>query len=171
MIKKSPFLFATIFVLIIFGIVFLVNIKNNEKKLTNSSSTDASFNTSQKEFKPDPTLDLNTLPVVDGVDVVDIEKTDDSSSNVKEFIIEAGSFYYKPNSIKVSKGDTVKITLNAVSMMHDLNIEGYGVKTDIVKSGFSTSVTFVAEKAGNFEIYCSVGQHRANGQVGRLVVE
>jgi len=32
-------------------------------------------------------------------------------------------------------------------------------------------VTFVADKAGEYEFYCSVGQHRANGMVGKLIVK
>lgn len=34
-----------------------------------------------------------------------------------------------------------------------------------------TSVTFVADTLGTFEYYCSVGNHRAQGMVGNLVVE
>jgi len=32
-------------------------------------------------------------------------------------------------------------------------------------------VEFTADTPGEFEYYCSVGQHRANGQVGKLIVE
>lgn len=95
----------------------------------------------------------------------------DTGSEVKTFDVEAGSFYYKPNEIKVKVGDKVKINLTSVDMMHDFNIDELGVDMPIVKSGNSASVEFTASKAGTFEFYCSVGKHRANGQVGKLIVE
>ncbi len=90
---------------------------------------------------------------------------------VKEVEIEAGSFYYKPNEIRVKKGQKIKVTIKSVSMMHDFNIDELGVKTPIIKDGDMGSVEFVADQVGEFEYYCSVGQHRQNGQVGKLIVE
>ena len=40
-----------------------------------------------------------------------------------------------------------------------------------INTGNKTSVTFVANKAGEFEFYCSVGNHRAQGMVGKLIVK
>lgn len=34
-----------------------------------------------------------------------------------------------------------------------------------------TSVTFVADETGTFEYYCSVGNHRGQGMIGKLIVE
>lgn len=84
--------------------------------------------------------------------------------------IEAGSFYYKPNLIRVKKGEKIKVTLNAVSLMHDFNIDELGIKVPVTKSGTASTVEFTADKVGEFEFYCSIGQHRANGQVGKLIV-
>ena len=84
--------------------------------------------------------------------------------------IEAGSFYYKPNVIEVKRGEKVKITMKSVDMMHDFVIDELGVKMPIVKSGNMGEVEFTADQVGEFEFYCSVGQHRANGQVGTLKV-
>lgn len=84
--------------------------------------------------------------------------------------IEAGSFYYKPNLIRVKKGEKVKVTLNAVSMVHNFNIDELSVKGPNTQMGTSSTVEFTADKVGEFEFYCSIGQHRANGQVGKLIV-
>lgn len=92
-------------------------------------------------------------------------------STAQNVNVEAGSFYYKPNEIRVKKGQTVKITMNSVSMMHDFVIDELNVKMPIVKNGETGTVEFVADTVGTFEYYCSVGQHRANGQVGKLIVE
>lgn len=96
---------------------------------------------------------------------------EDTATDVKTIDIEAGSFYYKPNVLTVKKGQKVKIVIHSVSMMHDFNIDELGVKSAIVKNGDTGTVEFTPEKAGTFEYYCSVGQHRANGQVGKITVE
>ncbi len=90
--------------------------------------------------------------------------------NVGQIVIEAGSFYFKPNIINVKKGDKVKIVLNSVSMMHNFYLDEFSVKSDTIKSGESTSFEFTADKVGEFEFYCAIGQHRASGQVGKLIV-
>jgi heme/copper-type cytochrome/quinol oxidase subunit 2 len=56
-------------------------------------------------------------------------------------------------------------------MMHDFNIDELNVHMDIVKAGNIGTVEFAADQVGSFEYYCSVEQHRANGQVGTLIVE
>ena len=98
----------------------------------------------------------------------EVEGTTDtvSSDQVETITLEAGSFYYKPNEIKVKKGEKVKIVMTSKDMMHDFNIDELGVKLAVTKSGETNSVEFTPDKTGTFEFYCSVGQHRKNGQVG-----
>lgn len=91
---------------------------------------------------------------------------------VQEITVEAGSFYFEPAEIRVKKGDRVKIVLNSVDMMHDFTIDELEVEMDEpVKADETGTVEFTASDEGEFEYYCSVGQHRANGQVGTLIVE
>jgi heme/copper-type cytochrome/quinol oxidase subunit 2 len=85
--------------------------------------------------------------------------------------LEAGSFYFKPNIIKVKSGQTVTITLKSMDMMHDFVVDELGIKVPITKSGETNTFTFTANQKGEFTFYCSVGQHRQNGQVGTLIVE
>ena len=40
-----------------------------------------------------------------------------------------------------------------------------------INGGETDSIEFVADKVGTFEYYCSVGQHRSMGMVGKLTVE
>lgn len=94
-----------------------------------------------------------------------------ANAEVKIVEVEAGSFYYKPNEIKVKKGEKVKIVLKSVSMMHNFVIDELNVQIPITKSGETGTVEFVADKVGTFTYYCSVGQHRKNGQEGKLIVE
>lgn len=91
--------------------------------------------------------------------------------NVQTVTMEAGSFYYKPNVINAKVGEKIKLVMTSKDMMHNFNIDELAVKLPITKAGETNTVEFTARKAGTFEFYCSVGQHRKNGQVGTLIVE
>lgn len=91
---------------------------------------------------------------------------------VKEFTLVASEFAFDVKTMTVKKGDTVKVTLaNSGKMPHDWVVDEYNVKTKQIKNGETDTVTFVADKTGTFEYYCSVGKHRAMGMVGKLMVE
>lgn len=94
-----------------------------------------------------------------------------ADDGVKIINVDAGAFYYKPAEIKLKVGEKVKIVMTSKDMMHDFIIDELGVKLPITKSGETNTVEFTATKAGTFEYYCSVGQHRAQGQIGKLIVE
>ncbi|HSE34617.1 MAG TPA: peptidoglycan-binding protein [Candidatus Paceibacterota bacterium] len=85
--------------------------------------------------------------------------------------LTAANFKFGAPEIKVKKGDRVRIELKVVDGFHDWVVDEFNAKTAQVKAGEKTTVEFVADKAGTFEYYCSVGQHRANGMVGKLIVE
>ncbi len=87
------------------------------------------------------------------------------------FTVNGGNFYFTPNTIKVKKGDTVKIIFKNDGGMHDFVIDEYHVATSRIGTGAEQTVTFVADKAGSFEYYCSVGSHRQMGMKGTLIVE
>ncbi|MCC7356207.1 MAG: cupredoxin domain-containing protein [Candidatus Doudnabacteria bacterium] len=89
----------------------------------------------------------------------------------KVFSLVGSDFSFAPNQIKVKKGDKVKVMLLAQDMPHDFVLEGYtGVKTKVIQPGNTDFVMFTADKAGTFTFYCSVGEHRAKGMVGQLMV-
>ncbi len=92
-------------------------------------------------------------------------------SSVKEFTVTGSNFAFAPNTISVKKGDTVKITFKNADGMHDFKIDEFGVATNKISGGQSDVVSFVADKSGSFEFYCSIGKHRALGMKGTLVVK
>lgn len=144
-----------IIIMLILGMVGWMVWLGMDKKVSNSEKTQTA-----QQFQPSaaakPTAADNTAL---------------ANSEVKTVNVEAGSFYYKPNEIQVKKGQKVKIVMHAVSMMHDFNIDELNVHMPIVKNGETGTVEFTTDKAGTFEYYCSVGQHRKMGQVGKLIVE
>ncbi len=91
--------------------------------------------------------------------------------NLREFIVEGVNFQFDPKEIRVAEGDTVRITFKSVEGLHDWTLEGYGVGTSQINSGEEQAIEFTADKKGTFEYYCSVGDHRQKGMVGKLIVE
>lgn len=93
-----------------------------------------------------------------------------TAGSVKEFTIASDHFSFVPNSMQVKKGDRVKITFSNPLGTHDLKVDEFNVATPKLSAGQSAVVEFIADKAGAFEYYCSVGNHRASGMWGTLVV-
>lgn len=74
--------------------------------------------------------------------------------------------------IVVQQGDTVEVTLCVTGGTHDWVVDEFDAATEVISAGGDCStVEFVADQAGAFEYYCSVGNHRAEGMVGRFIVE
>ena len=94
-----------------------------------------------------------------------------TTGETKTFTISGKSFSFTPNEIRVKKGDTVKITFKNTGGFHDFSLDELNVKTPQIQSGQTADVEFVADKIGTFEFYCSVGNHRAQGMKGTLIVE
>lgn len=90
---------------------------------------------------------------------------------VKSFTVTGKNFTFAPATMSVSKGDRVRIVFKNAEGTHDLKIDEFGVNTGILQAGQEKTVEFVANTAGTFEYYCSVGQHRQNGMKGTLTVK
>ena len=86
-------------------------------------------------------------------------------------VVLGKNFGFSETEIRVKKGDTVEIQFTNEAGFHDWVIDEFNAKTKQLKAGESETVTFVADKAGTFEYYCSVGSHRQMGMVGKLIVE
>ncbi|MFZ2152478.1 MAG: cupredoxin domain-containing protein [Microgenomates group bacterium] len=89
----------------------------------------------------------------------------------KVFDIKGLNYSYDQKEIKVKLGDVVQINFTNTEGFHDFKIDEFNLATQQIKAGETESISFVADKAGTFEYYCSVGQHRANGMFGNLIVE
>lgn len=90
---------------------------------------------------------------------------------VKEFTVTGSNFVFDPAEIRVKEGDTVKINFKNSGGFHDWKIDEFNATTKVISSGQTDTVQFVADKKGTFEYYCSVGNHRAMGMKGNLIVE
>ena len=93
------------------------------------------------------------------------------TGEVKTFTVSGSNFAFSPKEIKVKKGDKIKVIFKNTGGTHDWVLDEFSVRTAQIKDGESAEVSFIADKAGTFEFYCSVGSHRAMGMKGSLIVE
>jgi len=140
--------------------------------------------TTQPVQTPQPAIPTEQPPSLEvpvpGSDVpeqiVEGEETAPEGSAPVTFVITGENFKFVMNGqdnpdIKVKVGDTVRIEFSAAEGFHDWVVDEFSARTEQVRPGTPTSVEFVADKAGTFSYYCSVGEHRALGMEGNLIVE
>jgi plastocyanin len=109
---------------------------------------------------PDVTQEENNNGAVGGIELAK-----------REFTVHGKNFSYDVANMKVNEGEMVKITFINDVGTHDLVVDGYNARTKVLQAGQSETIEFLAEKAGTFEYYCSVGTHRQMGMKGTLTVE
>jgi plastocyanin len=102
-----------------------------------------------------------------------MESTDSSAMEgaAKEFNVTASNFKFDIPEIRVKAGDTVKINFKNSGGFHDFVLNEFNVATKQMNGPYEETVTFVADKPGTYEFYCSVGQHREMGMKGSFIVE
>ncbi|AFZ48293.1 blue (type 1) copper domain protein [Cyanobacterium stanieri PCC 7202] len=75
-------------------------------------------------------------------------------------------------TLVVSQGSTVEVTLCSAGGTHNWVVDDLGISTaEVSDDGDCDTIEFTADQVGEFEYYCSVGNHREEGMVGTLVVE
>lgn len=149
---------------IIIGIIVLLIIAFVGVKALRHTTPQASQSTMENmTMTPSPTDAMSSSPSV--------STSSQEVGAVKEFTVTGSNFKFDPSSITVKKGDSVKITFKNSGGLHDFVLDQFNVKTPIISSGQQATVQFVADKAGTFEYYCSVANHRAMGMVGNLIVQ
>lgn len=90
---------------------------------------------------------------------------------IKEVFIDSFSFGYSVPEIRVKKNQRVRIYLTSSDGYHDFVIDELNVASKKINTGEDVEFEFTARTAGEFEFYCSVGNHRAQGMVGKIIVE
>ncbi|MDA3950092.1 MAG: cupredoxin domain-containing protein [Spirochaeta sp.] len=110
---------------------------------------------------------LAALPAI-AQEVIDVT---DSSASVKEITVENDGLSFIPEEIRVNEGDRIRLTFRNTGGFHDWVIDEFDAATSQYSGGTSETIEFVADEAGEFEFYCSVGNHRARGMWGTFIVE
>ena len=93
-------------------------------------------------------------------------------AQAREVMVTGQEFSFSPETLTFKQGETIKLVFkNTGKMPHDFVVDELGIKTKVIQGGQEDTVTFTVSKKGTFESYCSVGNHRAQGMVGSVVVE
>lgn len=124
---------------------------------------------------PVPTVTPVTTPIATPTsDPSEITPTPEDGERIEVDVVGA-DFSFSPTQITVAQGTTVVINFTNSDadgeMEHDFVIDELGVTTSVLLPGQSETIEFVADEPGTYTYYCSVGNHRAMGMVGTLVVE
>ncbi len=126
------------------------------------------------QMQPSPTLTpliASPAPLLPSETPKTSSEPSASPTNVTVIKISGNSFRFNPSTIKVKKGDTVRVDLTAVDFPHSFNIDALGVEGPTVKPGNTGSVEFTASQTGTFQFYCAVDSHKDRGMVGTLTVQ
>ena len=84
--------------------------------------------------------------------------------------VEAGSYYYSPNSLTINAGDTVVWENNAG--FHDIEfVSGPETPSLGACTGPCTIGELIFNEPGTYSYICSIGSHEQQGMVGTLTVE
>ena len=165
---------ALVFVLAL-GAGCSTTVDTNMDTATDTGSTEDTQGIAVGEPNPSAPAETDTSKDTQGDDTdISVEVDADADvdvSAVKTFTVEGSSFKFSPSNMTVKKGDTVRVTFKNTSGFHDWVLDEFNVRTKQIAAGAEETVEFVADKAGSFEYYCSVGSHRQMGMVGTLIVE
>lgn len=161
--------------MIVIGVVAVVLIGGFVYMNVSQSSIPATVSETKNEIKSPPGVNDTKSMVGDEKPATAgslIDKGENmTEGNTVSVTLEAKSFSFSQKEIRVKKGNKVKITLVNKDGFHDWTVDEFNAKTKQIPVGQTDSIEFIADKTGTFEYYCSVGQHRANGMVGKLIVE
>ena len=90
---------------------------------------------------------------------------------VHEFQITSRKYEFGPSSLRVKKGDHLKLVIGALDHDHGFRLDEFHINKKIEK-GKTVTVEFTADKAGTFPFrcsnFCGLGH---GGMKGTLVVE
>jgi plastocyanin len=99
------------------------------------------------------------------------EDINNQDSDVRIIELDAFDFAYSQEEIRVEQGERIRIVIRNTQGTHDFNIDEFNVHSEIIPEGTAISVEFLADRRGEFAYYCSIGNHRAMGMEGMLIVE
>jgi len=132
----------------------------------------------EPEPEPAPEPDEEPESPEDEVNETDEEEVNETEEEDEVRTVEITGFSdnsYDVDNVDVEEGETVEFVYVHDGGQHDLVLERDGEdveSTEILsESGEEDSFTYTFEEDGEYEFYCSVGQHRDQGMEGTVTVE
>src|SRR3989338_5559418 len=106
-----------------------------------------------KEAVVVPSVDQTNSKTQDEIKQESTASSAESSSAVKEITMSAKAWAFEPDTIEVSKGDRVKVTVTATDVKHGISIWGINKRLEPNKSEV---IEFTADEVGEFPFFCTV---------------
>jgi plastocyanin len=97
--------------------------------------------------------------------------SDDAGTS--KYTIDTRNFSFSIDQIKARPGEVIEIELTNSGGTHDFVIDELNVQSKTINTGQSTrfSISIPSDSQGKtFTFYCSVGNHRAQGMEGNIIV-
>lgn len=92
-----------------------------------------------------------------------------NDSESKAITMEVGNFFFDPDTMTASPGETIKITFSEVNGFHTFVLDDINFKDKVVEGN---TISFTApDKPGTYAFYCDIGNHQALGMEGVLTVK
>lgn len=98
------------------------------------------------------------------------DEPSDVAEGARRIEVEATSFAFDPDEIRVESGEDIAIVLTSVDILHDFTIDELDAHV-AADGGETEEGGFTADETGEYAYYCSVAGHREAGMEGTLVVE
>jgi uncharacterized cupredoxin-like copper-binding protein len=108
-----------------------------------------------------------------GDDESSTTETQPAGTATEAIPVSATEFAFDPANPKIDQPGTVEFEVtNDGQTVHALEIEAPGgeVQTENIQPGDSATLTANLDRAGTFEWYCPVGNHRDRGMEGEITV-
>ena len=93
------------------------------------------------------------------------------AGNTTEIKVTAKKYEFQPSTIRVKKGDHVRLLVTATDRDHGIKIAAFHIEKKLPK-GEEVAIEFTAGKAGTFpfqcSVFCGLGHRKMKGE---LIVE
>lgn len=103
----------------------------------------------------------------EGVPIIDVALTEQNS--VRTIDLKSGNFFFEPKVINAKPGEKLRIDFRGNVGTHTFVINEAKVK-ETIKNGSGFTFTAPTEP-GSYTFYCDIGNHRAMGMEGTLIVK
>ncbi len=159
------------------GLLLTVLVLSGCNPATKSTTDDTPMEAETMEMTDDSMMQVETTDAGEG-SMMDADALVEEEMMMDEtYDMEIGmeNFAFSEETLSMSPGESMTIKVVSTDGFHDFVIDELDVASPQLQTGEEAMVTITipedAEPGTEYEYYCSVGQHRANGMVGTLIVE
>ena len=141
--------------------------------------TQADTTPQEADDQAEPNIDEQPVEEMDEPPVEGVKNDNQTGQNTdtetetearpKTVDMKSGNYFFEPATITAKAGQKVTLTFSENDGFHTFVIDEIDFKTQVAKD---KTVTFtVPDQPGSYAFYCDVGNHRAAGMEGVLIVE